>query len=155
MKTKKQTIQNQNSDPKGLGSESDRQNLPTAKTESPNTTAQPAPAGQPKQAKPAKPYVNFEERERNRQLPTERVLELLKRWMPRQFEIAEVVGKWIWIQFAEPPAETVRAELSQLGFHWNNKRQAWQHPCGHVTAGTNEEPRAKYASYFPADRAAA
>ena len=103
------------------------------------------------QTKQPKPFVNFEERERNRQLATARVLELLKSSMPRQFELAEVVGKWIWIEFAEAPAQQIRAELSQLGFHWNGKRQAWQHPCGQFTAGTPNEPREKYASYFPAD----
>ena|ERR1043166_386538 len=103
----------------------------------------------------SRPYFNFEQRERNRQLPTDRVLELLKRWMPRQFELAEVVGKWVWIQFPEPPAETIRADLSQFGFHWNSKRQAWQHPCGHSATGSPNEPREKYSSYFPADRQAA
>ena len=103
------------------------------------------------QTKQPKPFVNFEERERNRQLPTDRVLELLKSSMPRQFELAEVVGKWIWIQFPEVPAEKIRADRSQLGFHWNTKRQAWQHPCGQITAGSPKEPREKYSSYFPAD----
>src|ERR1043166_8319598 len=48
-------------------------------------------------------------------LPVEKVLEKLKRWMPAQYELAEVVGKWIWITFPEPPEERIRAELSQLG----------------------------------------
>ena len=105
--------------------------------------------------KQIKPFVNFEQRDQNRQLPTARVLELLKSSMPGQFELAEVVGKWIWIQFAEAPAEKIRADLSQLGFHWNSKRQAWQHPCGQFSAGSPNEPREKYASYFPADTHAA
>jgi hypothetical protein len=116
-----------------------------------NTTAKPTekPATEQPQA------VDFAKREANRLLPTNTVLELLKSTMPRQFELAEVVGKWIWIQFAEAPAQQIRAELSQLGFHWNGKRQAWQHPCGQFTAGTPNEPREKYASYFPADSQAA
>jgi hypothetical protein len=48
-----------------------------------------------------RPYVNFAEREHNRNLPVEKVLEKLRRWMPRQYELAEVVGKWIWISFPE------------------------------------------------------
>lgn len=75
-------------------------------------------------------YVNFKEREANRKLPTKRVLEVLKRWMPRQYRIATVVGDWIWISFFEVPIPQIRQELSQLGFHWNRKRQLWQHPCG-------------------------
>ncbi len=102
-----------------------------------------------------KPYVNFEERERNRKLPVERVLEILHRWMPRQYELAEVVGKWIWITFPEQPMERVRAELSQIGFHWNNTRKCWQHPCGETLPRGQQEPREKYTSFFPADRAVA
>ena len=102
-----------------------------------------------------RPYVNFEERERNRQLPVEKVLAVLKRWMPRQYELAEVVGKWIWITFPEQPVERVRADLSQLGFHWNNTRKCWQHPCGQTLPRGQQEPREKYASYFPADQVAA
>jgi hypothetical protein len=90
-------------------------------------------------------------RDANRLLSTERVLELLKRWMPRQFEIAEVVGKWVWIQFEGRQPRELTRQLSQLGFHWNKKRQAWQHPCGQFTSGTPDNPRDKYQSYFPAD----
>ena len=102
-----------------------------------------------------KPYVNYEERDRNRQLPVQRVLEILRRWMPRQYELAEVVGKWIWITFPDQPLERVRAELSQLGFHWNNTRKCWQHPCGETLPRGQQEPREKYTSFFPADRAVA
>jgi hypothetical protein len=96
-----------------------------------------------------KPYVNFAEREYNRKLPVEKVLEALKRWMPLQYELAEVVGKWVWITFPEPPIERVRAELSQLGFHWNNTRKCWQHPCGDALPRGQQEPREKYNVWFP------
>jgi hypothetical protein len=29
----------------------------------------------------------------------------------------------------------VTAELAQLGFHWNRRRQVWQHPCGQFRTG--------------------
>src|SRR5439155_542651 len=61
-----------------------------------------------------KPYVHFSERDFNRKLSVEKVLEKLRRWMPKQYELAEVVGKWIWITFPEPPAERVRADLTYL-----------------------------------------
>ncbi len=96
-----------------------------------------------------RPYVNFSERDFNRKLSVEKVLEKLQRWMPKQFELAEVVGKWIWITFSEPPAETVRADLSQLGFHWNNTRKCWQHPCGETLPRGQQEPRDKYEVWFP------
>ena len=104
---------------------------------------------------PVKAYVNFAERDFNRSLPVEKVLEKLRRWMPAQYELAEVVGKWIWITFPEPPAERIRAELSQLGFHWNNTRKCWQHPCGQTLPRGQQEPRDKYTTYFPSDQAAA
>ena len=87
--------------------------------------------------------VDFAKRAENRQLPTEQVLELLKRWLPVAFERAEVVGKWVWVAFTEKQPQQITAELSQLGFHWNNRRQVWQHPCG-VFKGEPVDPRSKY-----------
>src|SRR5690349_16283935 len=69
--------------------------------------------------------------------------------MPEQFKLAEVVGKWIWISFPEQPIERVRADLSQLGFHWNNTRKCWQHPCGEALPRGTQEPRDKYTVWFP------
>ena len=106
-------------------------------------------------AKPPRPYVNFQERDRNRQLPLEKVLDTLRQWIPRAYDLAEVVGKWIWISFPEQPVERIRADLSQLGFHWNNTRKCWQHPCGETLPRGQQNPREKYATYFPADRIAA
>jgi len=71
------------------------------------------------------------------------------------FNMAEVIGKWVWIQFREKQPRTVTALLAEFGFHWNNKRQAWQHPGGAITPGTESDPREKYPSYFPADVKAA
>ena len=123
-----------------------------------NNNSQTATATQPEQPAPQKtvrPYVNFEERDRNRQLPVEKVLDTLRQWIPRAYELAEVVGKWIWITFPEQPVEKLRADLSQLGFHWNNTRKCWQHPCGETLPRGQQNPREKYATYFPADRIAA
>ncbi len=102
------------------------------------------------------PFVNFQQREENRALPTDKVLDLLRKWMPEQYGLAEVVGKWIWITFSEPPAEQVRGQLSQFGFHWNNARKCWQHPCGQfATEGSKADPRQKYGTHFAADQVAA
>lgn len=55
---------------------------------------------------------------------------------------AEVVGKWIWIQFEAKPDVETRAALKDLGFHYNSKRGLWQNPCGirsrHSNKGTAE-----------------
>jgi hypothetical protein len=142
MKTKQ--LKNQNS---GLLSRPDEQ---SSKAVNSNTPQQPS--------KPVRvlPFVNRSERDASRALSTDRVLAALRRCMPHQYELAEIVGQWIWITFPEPPPEQVRAELSQFGFHWNNYRKCWQHPCGHFASeGSGADPRLKYGSRFAADQLAA
>ncbi len=148
MKTKQNKKQNSE-----LKSRSDEQ-----RSENTQTSAQPPAATAPGQAKPTRvlPFVNFAEREQNRALSTDKVLDLLRQWLPEQYSLAEVVGKWIWITFPEPPPEQVRGQLSQFGFHWNNARKCWQHPCGQfATEGSGADPRQKYGSRFAADQVAA
>ena len=99
--------------------------------------------------------IDAEARKQNRTLPTEKVLALLQQQDRRLWEMAEVVGKWIWVSFSEQPAPTVRQTLAQLGFHWNRQRQAWQHPCGQFRLSSSGDPREKYQSYQPADMATA
>ncbi|MBA4148498.1 MAG: hypothetical protein H0X66_10330 [Verrucomicrobia bacterium] len=102
------------------------------------------------------PRLDYDLRRQNRTLPTDKVLSLLQEEAPRFFELAEVVGNWVWIQFGQKQPRTVTAVLSQLGFHWNNKRQAWQHPCGQPTkTPASYDPRERYGSKFPADMRAA
>src|SRR5215469_5450150 len=76
------------------------------------------------------PKIDLALRRANRALNTDKLLALLRSETPRFFEVAEVVGKWVWIQFADRQSPKVTMVLSELGFHWNNTRQAWQHPCG-------------------------
>ena len=99
--------------------------------------------------------IDTEARKKNRTLPTPKVLELLKTSNPGLFNLAEVVGKWVWVTFRETPAPELRQILAQLGFHWNRERQAWQHPCGAFRLRGFQDPHEKYASYFPADSRAA
>ena len=95
--------------------------------------------------------IDTEARKKNRTLPTEQVLTLLQQQDRRLWELAEVVGKWIWVSFSESPAPTVRQTLAQLGFHWNRTRQAWQHPCGQFRLSSAGDPHEKYPTYNPAD----
>jgi hypothetical protein len=99
--------------------------------------------------------IDAEARKKNRTLPTPKVLELLKNANPGLFNLAEVVGKWVWVAFRETPAPELRQILAQLGFHWNRERQAWQHPCGAFRLRGFQDPHEKYESYFPADSRAA
>ncbi len=100
--------------------------------------------------------IDLKLRQTNRMLPTEKVIELLRAQAPEFFRAAEVIGKWVWIQFTDKQPREITAQLAQFGFHWNNKRQAWQHPCGVFRkAPSTQDPRERYGSSFPADAKAA
>ena len=80
------------------------------------------------------------------------MLALLRIKSPSFFELAEVVGKWVWIHFSDKQPPTVTRVSAELGFHWNNTRQTWQHPCGTLPdERANYDPRQRYGSYFAAD----
>jgi len=97
------------------------------------------------------PIIDMKKRRLHRGFRTERVLALLLKEAPEFYECAEVVGKWVWVAFSEKQPPEVTAHLAELGFHWNNRRAVWQHPCGLITQGIDYDPRQKYPSYFPAD----
>jgi hypothetical protein len=89
----------------------------------------------------------------NRRLSTETVLNCLRTRLPRQYDVAEVVGKWVWLDVSPARKPNLASLLWALGFHWNQRRGVWQHPCGKFDPfGIHPaDPRAKYRSYFPAD----
>lgn len=95
--------------------------------------------------------IDHAKREANRQLSTRELLAVLRDSAPEFYQLAEVVGRWVWIHFEQRQPRTVTAQLAELGFHWNNTRQTWQHPCGAVTQGTTSNPREKYGSHFAVD----
>jgi hypothetical protein len=89
----------------------------------------------------------------NRGLSTETVLNYLRTKLPEQYGLAEVVGKWVWLDVAPTKKPVLARMLWALGFHWNSRRHVWQHPCGKFDPlGSHpSDPRAKYPCYFPAD----
>jgi hypothetical protein len=89
----------------------------------------------------------------NRRLSTDAVLNHLRTNLPSQYELAEVVGKWVWLDVSPARKPALAKMLWALGFHWNQRRGVWQHPCGKFDPlGSHPtDPRAKYHSYFPAD----
>ena len=98
-----------------------------------------------------RPKINLELRRANRKLETGKLLSLLQSETPNFFELAEVVGKWVWIHFSDKQPPTVTRVLAELGFHWNNARQTWQHPCGTIVEEpATYDPRKRYGSYFAA-----
>ncbi|MBI5386771.1 MAG: hypothetical protein HZA90_19035 [Verrucomicrobia bacterium] len=104
----------------------------------------------------ARPRIDFAQRDANRNLATRDLLALLRSEAPKLYDLAQVVGKWVWIQFADKQPPTITSQLAEFGFHWNNKRQVWQHPCGPVTVDASpDDPRQKYGSFFAADQQAA
>jgi hypothetical protein len=112
--------------------------------------AAPANAVQLSSIKRAK--INLALRRKNRKLETEKLLALLRSKTPVFFDLAEVVGQWVWIQFSDKQPPTVTRVLAELGFHWNNTRQIWQHPCGTIPdERATYDPRQRYGSYFAAD----
>ena len=59
---------------------------------------------------------------------------------------ADVVGRWVWIQFIEKPAQATRTLLKANGFKWCKKRGEWAH-CGGVPSRHGPgNPRFKYGS---------
>ena len=95
--------------------------------------------------------IDFRLRFQNRGLSTAQVIDMLYHETPRFWELCQVVGKWVWIQFGQKQPRNVTAQLSQLGFHWNRRRQVWQHPCGQFRTGSWIDPREKYPTFYPAD----
>lgn len=124
----------------------------TNKNQKQNAVAQ----SRPEQSSTDRPKIDMALRRVNRALDTEKLLALMRSEAPRFFELAEVVGKWVWVQFEDKQPPQITMILAQLGFHWNNTRQTWQHPCGTLAVEpANYDPRKRYGSYFAADRQAA
>jgi hypothetical protein len=143
MKTK-----NQNNNNEGLGNPEQLNNNNTAAAEAPS--AQTQAGGQSgTDKKDNRLPIDAEKRKQNRTLPTPKVLNLLHTQLPAVYRLAEVVGRWVWVTFKEQLAAEVRQQLAQFGFHWNRERQAWQHPCGKFSLGSQADPREKYSSYYP------
>ncbi len=95
----------------------------------------------------ALPQINWSKRMENRTLAVGSLLPKLSNVLPDVYAVAEVVGKWVWVEFKRKPARKVRRELAELGFHWNNTRRLWQHPCGEFrTESTPFDPRKLFGS---------
>jgi DNA repair protein RadC len=77
-------------------------------------------------------------------LNTLALLDRLKTDMPEIWSQAQVVGKWVWLEFSIPPLKEVRAKLKELGFHWNAARKCWQHSCGVRRPRSGRDPRGVY-----------
>lgn len=72
------------------------------------------------------------------------LLDKLKSEMPEIWSQAQVVGKWVWLEFNVPPLAQIRNKLKELGFRWNMPRKCWQHPCGVPSKRSTRDPRCVY-----------
>lgn len=63
---------------------------------------------------------------------------------------AELVGRWVWIRFADKPSPEALAVLKSAGWCWSAKRESWYHPCGDVRRFKRKpgpmHPRERYGS---------
>ncbi len=60
---------------------------------------------------------------------------------------ADVVGRWVWLSFAEKPSEEIREKIKAVGFRWVQSRGEWAHDCGHPSHHTKGwPPRVKYGA---------
>jgi hypothetical protein len=50
--------------------------------------------------------------------------------LPNQYELAEVVGKWVWLDVLPARRPMLAMVLWSSGFLWNQRRGVWEHPCG-------------------------
>jgi hypothetical protein len=115
-------------------------------------------AAAPANVRPSKSVSKTKHREfgrhcANRKLSTDAVLNYLRAKLPKQYELAEVVGKWVWLDVSPSSKPGLAAVLWSLGFHWNSRRRIWQHPCGKFDplGAHPSDPRNRYRFYFPAD----
>jgi hypothetical protein len=90
------------------------------------------------------PQIDLVVRREARCWGADRVIEELRRVAGGAYSRAGLIGRWVWVHFAEAPAPELRATLSQLGFHWSPRRQCWQHPCGFFRTGRGGDPAGKY-----------
>lgn len=73
------------------------------------------------------------------------LLDRLKNEMPEIWGQAQVVGKWVWLEFNVPPVGKIRENLKRLGFHWNGQRKARQiHQWKCPLRLPVERPQARY-----------
>jgi hypothetical protein len=92
---------------------------------------------------------DFRLHQQGREFEQCRVLVFLKRRVPQVWPVAEVVGGWVWVQHPYSPIDQVCSRLFELGFHWSQRRQLWQHPCGQFSR-LRSRIQAAPLRYFPA-----
>jgi hypothetical protein len=57
---------------------------------------------------------------------------------------AEIVGRWVWVEFDTKPSSELRQAMKDFGFRWSKRRGRWAHNCGHYSRPGQRDPRFTY-----------
>ncbi len=85
-----------------------------------------------------------EQRDANKALDAQSVVQLLRQRLPELLPYATIVGRWVWLETPEKPSDEVIVKIKVIGFNWNAKRRVWQHACGVSVGASAYDPRGKY-----------
>ena len=77
--------------------------------------------------------------------PSAGTLEIVQ-WCAAEHIPAELVGRWVWVEFASKPAPEIIQKMKARGFRWVKSRGRWAHDCGHKSRRGKGDPRDKYGS---------
>jgi hypothetical protein len=77
--------------------------------------------------------------------PSAGTLEIVQ-WCAAEHIPAELVGRWVWVQFPAKPAPEIIEKMKARGFRWVKTRGRWAHDCGHKSRRGKGDPRDKYGS---------
>ena len=96
-------------------------------------------------ATPPAPQIDLTLRRARRTFNVFHMVNLIKKEAPELAPLTSRVGNWLWLSFTEKQSPDITAKISELGFHWNNNRQVWQHPCGRFHRNpVSYDPRTRY-----------
>ncbi len=87
--------------------------------------------------------IDAEARKKNRTLPITKVLELLKTSNPGLFNLAEVVGRWVWVAFRETPAPEIAADVGAAWFPLEPRASGMAAPLRRVPFGQRSTTRTR------------
>ncbi len=77
--------------------------------------------------------------------PTAGTLEIVQ-WCAAEHIPAELVGRWVWVEFPTKPDAGTLAKMKARGFRWVKTRGRWAHDCGFKSRRGKGDPRDKYGA---------
>ena len=77
--------------------------------------------------------------------PSAGTLEIVQ-WCAAEHIPAELVGRWVWVEFPTKPDASTLIKMKARGFRWVKTRGRWAHDCGHKSRRGKGDPRDKYGA---------